>query len=80
MRDLRVYVGRPIVETLDGQTVFYSRRADGPVYRWRYEPVPGHWSYSRVSLANLTLSVFSVASWAVVPSALQSRLSEHYAE
>jgi hypothetical protein len=80
MRDLRVYIGRPNVETPDGQAVFYSRRADGPVYRWRYEQEPGHWCYARVSLVNLSLSVFPVASWGTVPSALQSRLSEHYAE
>ena len=80
MRDLRVYVRRAVKEAPSGPPVFYSRRADGPFYRWRYEETPGRWRYSRVRLSKLTLSVLSVTSWEAVPAALQDRLGEHYLE
>ena len=80
MRDLRVYVRQAVRGTPAGQAVFYSRRADGPLYRWRYEETPGHWRYARVRLTKLTLRVLSVASWDAVPAALQDRLGEHYLE
>ena len=37
MKDLRVYVGPAAPRARGGQEVFYSRRADGPYYRWLYE-------------------------------------------
>jgi hypothetical protein len=80
MRELRVYVGRAVGEVPGGQDVFYSRRADGPLYRWRYEEAPGRWRFSRVRPSKLTLRVLSVASWEAVPAALRDRLGEHYAE
>ena len=80
MRDLRVYVRRAVREAPGGQAVFYSRRADGPFYRWRYEETPGRWRYARVRLSKMTLRVLAVASWDAVPAALQDRLGEHYLE
>ena len=80
MRDLRVYVRRAARGAPVGQAVFYSRRADGPFYRWRYEEAPGRWHYSRVRLSKLTLRVLSVTNWDAVPAALQDRLGEHYLE
>lgn len=80
MRDLRVYVRRAVKEVPSGHAVYYSRRADGPLYRWRYEETPGAWRYSRVRLSKLTLRVLSAASWEAVPAALQARLGEHYLE
>lgn len=80
MRELRVYFRRVVKEPPGGQAVFYSRRADGPFYRWRYEETPGRWRYSRVRLSKLTLRVLSVANWDAVPSALRDRLDEHYLE
>lgn len=81
MRDLRVYVRRVVKEVpYCGHAVFYSRRADGPLYRWRYEETPGAWRYSRVRLSKPTLRVLSAASWDAVPAALQARLGEHYLE
>lgn len=80
MRELRVYVRRAAREAPGGPAVFYSRRADGPFYRWRYEETPGRWRYARVSLSKPTLRVLSVASWDAVPAALQDRLGEHYLE
>lgn len=80
MRELRVYVRRAVKESTSGEAVFYSRRADGPLYRWRYEETPGRWRYSRVRLSKLTLRVLAVACWDAVPTALQARLGEHYLE
>jgi hypothetical protein len=80
MRELRVYVRRPVKGMTGGQAVFYSRRADGPFYRWRYEETPGRWHFSRVRLSKLTMRVLAVASWDAVPPALQDRLGEHYLE
>jgi hypothetical protein len=80
MRELRVYVRRAGEGPPGGQAVFYSRRADGPLYRWRYEETSGRWRYSRVWLSKLALKVLSVESWSAVPSALRARLGEHYLE
>lgn len=80
MRDLRVYVRLVTGEPSGGREVFYSRRADGPFYRWRYEETPGRWRYARVRLSKLKLRVLSVACWDAVPAALQDRLGEHYLE
>ena len=80
MRDLRVYVRRVVKEAPAVPPVFYSRRADGPLYRWRYEEAPERWHYSRVRLSKLTLSVLSIMSWEAVPPALRDRLGEHYLE
>lgn len=80
MRDLRVYVDSVTRRARGGLTAFYSRRADGPFYRWRYAEGSGHWCYSRVSLDRMELSALSVAPWDAVPAALRDRLGEHYLE
>ena len=59
---------------------FYSRRADGPYYRWLYAEGAGRWLYSRVSLDKLALRVLCLARWDSVPTALRKRLGEHYLE
>ena len=80
MRELRIYITGAVKGASGGQSVFYSRRADGPFYRWRYEETPGRWRYARVSLSKFTLRVLSLANWDAVPSALQSQLGDHYLE
>jgi hypothetical protein len=80
MRDLHVYV-EPSGSGARGQrAAFYTRRADGPFYRWLYAEGSGRWRYSRVSLDRLTLRMLCVAPWEAVPDALRSRLGEHYLE
>jgi hypothetical protein len=80
MRDLRVYV-EPLSEGAQGgHSAFYSRRADGPVYRWLYEEGAGRWRFSRVRLSKFDLKVLCVASWGAVPDGLRARLGEHYLE
>ena len=76
MRDLRVYVAGP--SGRGGAGSFYTRRADGPYYRWLYEEEVMCWRFTRVSLPKMTLRVLRVAHWDAVPSALRARLGEHY--
>ena len=78
MNGLRVYI-KPggNTEALPPK-VFYSRRGNGPYYRWRYEETAAEWRVSRVISADFTSQSLSMASWKVVPVALQTRLGEHY--
>ncbi len=80
MRDLRVYVDPVASGARGARAAFYSRRADGPYYRWHYAGGAGRWRYSRVRLNRLTLRVLCVAPWDAVPNALRDRLGEHYLE
>jgi hypothetical protein len=81
MRDLHVYIAAAAGSEARGEcTAFYSRRADGPYYRWRYVESSGRWLYSRVSLDRPARRVLCVARWDAVPTALRNRLGEHYLE
>jgi hypothetical protein len=75
---LRVYNNPAGTDRFGGLEVFYSRREDGPYYRWRYEPGLGHWSFSRVHLSLLTRRTLCITCWEAVPSVLQTKLGEHY--
>ncbi len=78
MRDLRVYVDTPGGRARGGEESFYSRRGDGPYYRWLYEEEARGWRFTRVSLPKMTLRVLRVAPWEALPTALRARLGEHY--
>jgi hypothetical protein len=78
MRDLRVYVDTPCAGVRGAGESFYTRRADGPYYRWLYEEEVRRWQFTRVSLPKMTLRVLRVAHWEALPSALRARLGEHY--
>jgi hypothetical protein len=80
MRDLHVYVEPAGSGTRGERATFYTRRADGPFYRWLYAEGAGRWRYSRVNLDRPMLRVLCVAPWEAVPPALRSRLGEHYLE
>lgn len=80
MRDLHVYVAPLSTEVRGGPAEFYSRRADGPLYRWLYAEGAGSWRYSRVYLEKLALRELCVAHWDALPTALRKRLGEHYLE
>ena len=80
MRELRVYINSSGRETPGEQEVFYSRRLDGPYYRWRYEETLGRWHFSRVHPSRFMLRALCTASWNTVPMTLQTRLDEHYLE
>ncbi|HEX8709333.1 MAG TPA: hypothetical protein VF723_13900 [Pyrinomonadaceae bacterium] len=80
MNGLRVYIDQPGTDSLREDKVFYSRRADGPYYRWRYEEQLGQWRADRVHPSDLAPRALCMASWKAVPVALQARLGEHYLE
>ena len=80
MKELHVYINPSDADALVGRGVFYSRRSDGPYYRWRYEEKLGRWRFSRVHPSRLTLRTFCLASGKAVPAALQAKLDEHYTE
>jgi hypothetical protein len=80
MKDLQLYVDCLSADARDTCATSYSRRADGPVYRWLYEEGTGRWRFSRVRLSKFELRVFCVADWRAVPASLRARLGEHYLE
>jgi hypothetical protein len=84
MNGLRVYFYTSGQDTRSSSSsspeAFYSRRADGPYYHWRYEETRGQWCCSRVRLPDPALKALSIANWKSVPTELQTRLGEHYLE
>ncbi|HEY0406460.1 MAG TPA: hypothetical protein VGC89_12085 [Pyrinomonadaceae bacterium] len=78
MNGLRVYINSDSANARGRDLVFYSRRADGPYYCWRYEEQLGQWLFSRLRSPNWSPKALSVAGWKAVPVALQARLGEHY--
>jgi len=78
MNGLRVYIRTESTALADGENVFFSRRGDGPIYCWRYEPAISYWRVERMHAADITSRELRVASWKSVPEKLQTRLGEHY--
>jgi hypothetical protein len=77
---VRIYTATASSIAASGDDVFYSRRGDGPYYRWFFEATIGKWRAARVIDAAFIRQSLSLATWKTVPVALQSRLSEHYLE
>jgi len=80
MNGLRVYINPHVKETCGGFGVFYSRRENGPYYRWAYEETVSLWRVSRVSPSDFAPKALSNANWKGVPAALQKSMVEHYQE
>lgn len=59
--------------------MFYSRRSDGPYYRW-YATGPEQWSVARVHERDFSVTSLSMSRWNNVPAALQKSLINHYEE
>ena len=88
MSGLRVYVNspsmsqriRPGVEKDDTNPdrVFYSRRGNGPIYRWLYEEKLAHWRPLRLHTSDFDSHKLCNASWKSVPETLQARIGAHY--
>jgi hypothetical protein len=76
MNGLRVYTKQGAQES--AQKIFYTRRGNGPFYRWLYEETAKDWRPSRVISADFTSQTLAMASWKAVPASLQTRLGEHY--
>lgn len=77
---LRIYINGGTRETADRDCVFYSRRADGPYYLWRYEETLAQWRGARVHAPDFSPKQLSMSNWKTVPSALQRSLADHYQE
>ncbi len=80
MNGLRVYMHPAGASTSTDATIFYSRRGNGPIYRWLYEERLGHWRSLRMNNSELTSRDLCNASWKSVPEKLQAQLGEHYIE
>ena len=80
MNGLRVYMHPAGASTSTDTTIFYSRRGNGPIYRWLYEERLGHWRSLRMNNSELTSRDLCNASWKSVPEKLQAQLGEHYIE
>ncbi len=88
MSGLRVYINAPSTSQAspigideDDATVikiFYSRRGNGPIYRWLYEEKPAHWRALRMHTSDFDTQKLSNASWKSVPETLQVQLGAHY--
>jgi hypothetical protein len=87
MSGLRVYVNSPIasqtspvdIATDDtANRVFYSRRGNGPIYRWLYEENQAHWRALRMHTSDFDSHKLANASWKSVPETLQAQLGAHY--
>ena len=80
MNGLRVYMQPASASTSTDANIFYSRRGNGPIYRWLYEERLGHWRSLRMNNSELTSRDLCNASWKSVPEKLQAQLGEHYIE
>jgi hypothetical protein len=76
MNGLRVYVNILPEERAKDSGAFYSRRENGPFYRWTL--ADRQWSASRVSSASFSSKDLSATSWKLVPTALQRSIVDHY--
>lgn len=80
MKGLRVYLDLKRPDPQGRGLIFYSQRAGGPYYRWRYEEIRGEWLCSRMQVGDLTLTQLVSAPWKQVPVALKTSLNQHYVE
>ena len=80
MKGLRVYVDLDRPERCCEGTIFYTRRADGPYYRWQYEELNGRWLSCRVHVCDVTTAELVLAPWKGIPATLKASLGEHYVD
>jgi len=88
MSGLRVYINSPVITEAASTTievaeapvnrVFYSRRGNGPIYRWLYEEKLAHWRALRMHTSDFDNHKLANASWKSVPETLQAQLVAHY--
>jgi hypothetical protein len=78
MNGLRIFI-KP--DSRGGEnSVFYSQRSHGPIYRWHYEELLGRWHVVRVDAFVSAAKELCSARWHSVPPGLKAQLSEHYIE
>lgn len=84
MSGLRVFVNSPSAGAASAMapgnvvTVFYSRRGNGPIYRWLFEEKLAHWRALRMHISDFDTHKLANASWKSVPETLQVQLGHHY--
>lgn len=88
MSGLRIYVNTPSPsqpsdidagsDNTSAGSVFYSRRGNGPIYRWLYEEKRSNWRALRMNTSDFDSHKLSNASWKTVPESLQAQLGAHY--
>ena len=76
MNGLRVYVNILPEERAKDSGAFYSRRDNGPFYRWTL--ADRNWSAARVTSTSFSSKDLSATSWKLVPTALQRSIVDHY--
>jgi hypothetical protein len=78
MNGLRIFIK---LDSRGGEnSVFYSQRSHGPIYRWHYEELRDRWHVVRVGRVSLVSKELCAARWHSVPPGLKAQLSEHYIE
>jgi hypothetical protein len=80
MKGIKVYFHLKRVGSQGGSLIFYSQRAGGPYYRWRYEELRGEWLSSRMHAGDLSMTELVSAPWKEIPATLKSSLNLHYVE
>lgn len=80
MNGLRVYSELKASAVPSANPSFYTRRAGGPYYRWRYETLSARWQWSRMNALELAETELVAARWTAVPAELRLTLIEHYQE
>ena len=79
MNGLRIFIN-PDSGGGGTNSVFYSQRSHGPIYRWHYEEHLNRWHVARVDALASSAKELCAARWHSVPPGLKARLSEHYIE
>jgi hypothetical protein len=80
MNGLRVYTNSTTVEAHGGQPVFYSRREDGPYYRWSFDDGSRAWQVGRVVRWDISPKMLALATWKKIPAGLKRSMADHYQE
>ena len=80
MKGIKVYFPLKRVNSQGGSLIFYTQRAGGPYYRWRYEELRGEWLSSRMHADDLMLTQLVSAPWKEIPATLKTSLNLHYVE
>ena len=80
MNGLRVYIDGEGdgADPRRTRSVFFSRREDGPYYRWVYDDARRQWRVGRVMKSASLARTLSAAAWKTLPLALQRSIVEHY--
>jgi len=78
MNGLRVYTNSTPAEAHGGYPVFYSRREDGPYYRWSFDDGSRAWQVGRVVRWKISPKMLALATWNKIPSGLKRSMSDHY--